>query len=110
MKLGHVDLFMIRQSEIKPAMTAPDLDTDNRHKLLSDAALFCETGTRFALNLIRISCTVTEKFGVVEMDTLKRAIDDAFEELRVHWISCAKCTRIELALLRPVGGKLPGNR
>ncbi|MGC2212996.1 MAG: hypothetical protein WA419_13665 [Silvibacterium sp.] len=72
-------------------MTAPDLDTDNRHKLLPDSALFCETGTRFALNLVRISCTVTEQFGVVEMDILKRAIDDAFEDLRVHWLSCAKC-------------------
>jgi hypothetical protein len=60
-------------------------------ELGNDAAVFCETGALLALNLLRVSYRATENFGVIEIDLLKRAIDDAFEELRVHWLTCAKC-------------------
>ena len=66
-------------------------------ELTDGATVFCEAGALLALNLLRVNSRATENFGVIEIDVLKRAIDDAFEELRVHWLTCAKCAEDELS-------------
>ena len=61
------------------------------------STVFCEAGELLALNLLRVNARATENFGVIELDILKRAIDDAFEELRVHWLTCFRCIEDELS-------------
>lgn len=66
-------------------------DNFNQKELSSDGTVFCAIGSPLALNLMRITSRATESFGVIELDVMKRAIDDAFEELRVHWLTCRMC-------------------
>jgi hypothetical protein len=61
------------------------------------STVFCEAGELLVLDLLRVNYKATWNFGVIEMDVLKRAIDDAFEELRVHWLTCAKCAEDEVS-------------
>jgi hypothetical protein len=66
----------------------PELATK---ELPEDGTIFCEAGSNFALNLIRTTSKATEYFGIVELDVMKRTIDDAFEALRIHWLTCSSC-------------------
>lgn len=63
----------------------------NSRELLSVEDVFCPSGKLFALSLLQANYRAAASFGTIEIDILKRAIDDAFEELRVHWLTCAKC-------------------
>lgn len=63
----------------------------NGRELSSEENVFCPAGKLFALSLLQANYSATANFGSIEIDILKRAIDDAFEELRVHWLTCPKC-------------------
>jgi hypothetical protein len=70
-------------------------DDSNLEEFSCGKAVFCETGSPLALNLIQVSSRATESFGIIELDVMKRAIDDAFEALRVHWLTCPRCIEDE---------------
>jgi hypothetical protein len=83
-------------SRRRPGQTPRQINDLNSPEPSHDGTAFCEAGTLLASNLIRVNHRATENFGVVEMDILKRAIDDAFEDVRMHWLSCAKRTEDEV--------------
>lgn len=74
------------------------VDDISKYELSNRGTDFCEAGTPLALNLICANFRALENFGVIEIDILKRAIDDAFEKLCVHWLTCRKCTEDDAIL------------
>lgn len=63
----------------------------NTYELSTEENVFCPAGKLFVLSLLQTNYRAAANFGIVEIDILKRAVDDAFEELRVHWLTCPKC-------------------
>lgn len=51
----------------------------NSRGLASEEDVFCPAGKLFALSLLQTNYRAATSFGTVEIDILKRAIDDAFE-------------------------------
>jgi hypothetical protein len=60
-------------------------------KPLEENFRFCDVGAHCALNFMRACSATIEKIGAIETSVLKREVDDAFDELRMHWLSCSEC-------------------
>lgn len=73
--------------EVNPPIDSHLVDPggdSGRLKLLADEIRFCEAGAQHALYFLRTCSAAVDKLGTIEADRLSRAMNDAFEELRLH--------------------------